>query len=147
MRIIKIAIVMFFCVFLVNCATQGYSTNGQLLQSASDKTLVDDAVKQGKKLNSILFSDDAKVELSLILAELVQRHPEWMWDKIDERRADKGMSKFELLLTWGKPYSTNKNKNYWIYKLQDSKNKVKFSGDKVTAITNIFVKNTRTVFN
>jgi hypothetical protein len=147
MNIIKLIVGLLLWVCLTSCAVQGYSTNGKSLSSASDKVLVDDAVSQTKKLSSFLYAEEAKVELKLILAELLRRHPEWMWNKIDSNRADKGMSKSEMLLAWGKPYSTNKEKNYWIYKLQGTKRKVKFSGDKVTGIIDIKVNNVRSVFH
>ena len=134
----KIFTGLFFCFFISSCTqTSSYSDSKTSIHSINDKKLVKDAIAHKTYLSSVFSTEYAQNEYSTILNELKSRHPEWLWNEILNNSAQVGMTKNELLLSWGKPYSTNNKKSYWIYKTGESKRRVDFLNDK---IKRIFVK-------
>ncbi|PCI71060.1 MAG: hypothetical protein COB38_06570 [Gammaproteobacteria bacterium] len=140
----KIIIILCFCLLMISCAqTADYSSGNVQISRITDDQLVKDAVTQKRYLSSLFLSEEAKKELDTILKELMSRHPNWLWTKIENDRVEVGMTKHELLLSWGKPYSTHNRKSYWIYKTVGSKRQISFLKGKIKRIfvTKDFKKN------
>jgi hypothetical protein len=51
------------------------------------------------------------------LKKLVDLHPEWHWDEIEQKKIGIGMTDAEVLMSWGQPYRVNRASygQQWVY--------------------------------
>lgn len=94
-----------------NMLTSEYSEGGNLdITTASTEYLV-------KKYPIVNNHSSYALEAMVIKEELKRRHPFYDWDRIFKGKAAIGMTKEEVILSWGRPYDVNRASygDQWIY--------------------------------
>jgi len=68
-------------------------------------------------LTIVLLTGCVSTSSSIITEDFVRNHPEYNWERIHQRQVVVGMTKDEVLLSWGEPRDINRASygDQWVY--------------------------------